>query len=404
MSIPRWRNIKALTPAIKSITILFMLLLAACGSSGTSQVQTKSTPSPTPVPAQVKQLLAQVAQKLNTAKTLHGIFNVTIEGTAFSGTFNTEIWNVAPNKYRTAVLQSSAAQFPAGSIIVTDGKQVWQYDPVKKVVYTGPITAAGTATAGSSFGADGQSQFILNLVQTVFTHSDATLVSSSASVNGHSAYDIHVVPQAQSSTTVPAGPTSTAEPGGTDNFNYDGDIYIDKITMLPLQVNLNVGSIGHVTLNLPTLVLNAPIPDSTFTFIPPTGTKILPLQQEPSTSDGTSLTLAQAEQQAGYHLFSISASQTVYQLQGVDALGAPGNQIYTLNYTMGSASFTISEGKPLANLPAGSGQQVSIRGTTATLSTENGSTTLAWTENGMGIRITGNLSKDQVLQIANALS
>jgi len=173
--------------------------------------------------------------------------------------------------------------------------------------------------------------------------------------------------------------------------------------MLPLQVNLNVGGIGQVTLNLPTLVLNAAIPDSTFTFIPPAGTKILPLQQEPSTSDGTSLTLAQAEQQAGYHLLSIPTSQTAYQLQGVDALGSPGNQIYTLNYTMGSISFTISEGKPLANLPGGSGQQVNIRGTTATLSTENASTTLAWTENGIGIRITGNLSNDQIMHIANVL-
>ena len=230
-------------------------------------------------------------------------------------------------------------------------------------------------------------------------------VSSSASVNGHAAYDIHVVPQ--SSATVPpvsTGPTSTAGPGGTDNFNYDGDIYLDKTTMLPLQVSLNVGGIGQVTLNLPTLALNAPIPDSTFTFVPPAGTKVLSLQQEPSTSDGASLTFAQAEQQAGYHLLSIPASQTVYQLQGVDALGSPGNQIYTLNYSMGSASFTISEGKPLANLPDSSGQQVNIRGTTATISTENGSTTLAWTEKGTGIRITGNLSKDQILQIANALS
>ena len=174
--------------------------------------------------------------------------------------------------------------------------------------------------------------------------------------------------------------------------------------MLPFHVNLNVGGIGQVTLNLPTLVLNAPIPDSTFTFIPPAGTKILPLQQEPSTSDGASLNLAQAEQQAGYHLFSIAASQTMYQLQGVDALGTPGNQIYTLNYTLGGTSFTISEGKALANLPDSSGQQIKIRGTTATLSTENGSTTLAWTEQGIGIRITGNLSNDQVTQIANALS
>jgi outer membrane lipoprotein-sorting protein len=398
MSLPRQRIIKALTPVMKSVAILFIFLLAACGGSGTAQVQTKSTPSPTPLPVQGKQLLAQVAQKLNSAKTLHGLFNVTIEGSAFSGTFNTEIWNVAPDKYRTVVLSSSAAQFPAGSIIVTDGKQVWQYDPVKKVVYTGPVPS--NTTAGSSLGAGSQGQFILNLVQTIFTHSDATLVSSSATVNGHAAYDIHVVPQAQSSATVQA-PAATAAPGSSTDFNYDGDIFIDKTTMLPVQVNLNAGDIGQVTLDLPMLVLNAPIPNSTFTFVPPPGTKVLPLQQEPSTS--ASLTLAQAEQQAGYHLFSIPASQTAYQLQGVDALGSPGNQIYTLNYTMGSISFTISEGKPLANLP-GSGQRVSIRGTTATLSTENGSTTLAWTEQGIGININGNLSSNQIMQIANVLS
>ena len=394
MSIPRWRLIKALTPVIPSLVILFIFLLAACG--GSSLVQTKSAPSPTPAPAQGKHLLAQVAQKLNTAKTLHGLFDVTIQGTAFSGTFNTEIWNIAPDKYRTTVLSSSAAQFPAGSILVTDGKQVWQYDPVKKVVYTGPLPS--NATSGSSFGAGSQGQFILNLVQIVFTHSDATLISSSATVNGHTAYDIHVVPQAQSSAKAPV-PTSTA---GAD-FNYDGDIFIDKTSMLPVQVNLNAGSIGQITLNVPTLVLNASIANSTFTFVPPAGTKVLPLQQEPATSDAASLTLAQAEQQAGYHLFSIPASQTAYQLQGVDALGSPGNQIYTLNYTMGSASFTISEGKALANLPS-PGQQVSIRGTTAALATENGLTTLTWTEQAIGINISGNLSSNQVIQIANMLS
>ena len=72
-------------------------------------------------------------------------------------------------------------------------------------------------------------------------------------------------------------------------------------------------------------------------------------------------------------------------------------------YTMGNIGFTISEGKPLANLPGTSGQQVSIRSTLATLSTENGSTTLAWTENGIGISITGNLSNDQIVHIANLL-
>jgi anti-sigma factor RsiW len=106
--------------------------------------------------------------------------------------------------------------------------------------------------------------------------------------------------------------------------------------------------------------------------------------------------------QAGYHLLSIPSTQAAYQLHGVDALGAPGNQIFTLNYVMGNSTFAISEGKSLANLPI-SGQQVSVRGTTATLSTSGNSTTLTWTEKGVGIQITGNVSNAELLTIANLL-
>jgi len=70
---------------------------------------------------------------------------------------------------------------------------------------------------------------------------------------------------------------------------------------------------------------------------------------------------------------------------------------------MGGTTFTISEGKPLANLPV-SGQQVSLRGTTATLSSSNGSSTLTWTEKGIGIQIAGKLSNQHIEVIAKLLS
>ncbi|HYX49047.1 MAG TPA: DUF4367 domain-containing protein, partial [Ktedonobacteraceae bacterium] len=122
-----------------------------------------------------------------------------------------------------------------------------------------------------------------------------------------------------------------------------------------------------------------------------------------TTQSTNTLSLQQAQLQAGYHLLSIPTSQSVYRLQGVDALGAPGNQIFTLNYVMGSSTFTISEGKSLANLPI-SGQTVSVRGTTATLSSSGNNTTLTWTEKGIGHQIAGNLSKHELLTIANLLA
>ena len=376
--------------------LLLALVLAACGGSTTSQGQ-KPTPTPSPTPGKGQQLLATMAQKLLAAKTLHGIFDVSITGTAFNGTVNSEIWNQSPNENRTVILQSTLAQFPTGEVTVTDGKQIWQYEPAKKVVYTGSATATNTSTTPTATGTAGttnvngrQGQFILNIVQTVFTHSDATLVSSSANVNGKSVYDVHVVPQGQASGV---------------NFNYDGDVYIDKATNQPVKVDLTISGFGHVVLNLPMLELNQPIPASTFTFVVPSGVKVLPLQQAEGTPGSGSLTLAQAQQQAGYHLLSIPSTQTQYVLGSVNALGAPGSQIFTLSYTTGSTTFTIAEGKSLANLPTNGGQSVSLRGTTGTLTTTNGATTLSWTENGVGISITGNgLSSDQIVSIAKSLS
>src|SRR5436190_15417300 len=124
--------------AMLPFTFLFMLLLAACGSS--SATQTSLPPTPTPAPAQGQELLIKAGQNLKTAKTLHAIFDINTAGSAANGTVSTEVWNVSPDKSRTVVLQSTLRQFSTGSITVNNGKQVWQYDPVKKVVYTRPVS------------------------------------------------------------------------------------------------------------------------------------------------------------------------------------------------------------------------------------------------------------------------
>ena len=379
MSLYRWR-------ATLPFTVLLMFLLAACGSSSTSQ----APPTPTPTPAAGQELLTKAAQKLNTAKTMHAIFDITIAGPSLNGTVNTEVWNESPGKSRTVVLQSTITQVPTGSITVSDGKQSWQYDPVKKVVYNGPVNS-NNSTTGTGLGRD-QNQFIMNIVRSVFTHGNATLVSSNASVEGHAAYDVRV------ESAAPRQSNNTS----SNTFNYNGDAYIDKTSMLPLRVKLTIPGLGQVTLDLPTLELNQRLAADLFTYVPPAGVKVLPFPKTTTADTGT-LTLAEAQQQAGYHLLSIPATQSQYQLQGIDALGAPGNQIFTLNYLKGKTTFAISEGKSLANLP-GSGQQVSLRGTKATLTTSSGTMTLTWTEKGLGIQISGQLSNDEIVAIANSLS
>src|ERR1700686_2883702 len=165
--------------AVSSWLVFVVVLLAACSGSTTQAAKPTATAVPaTPTPGQGQRLLTATGNKLTAAQTLHGIFNLTITGQTLSGTINSETWNAKPDKNRTVTLQSTVPQFSeTGAVTVTDGKQVWQYDPQKKVVYNGPVVknAGGTANGGSGRSGDGgQSQFFLTLIQTVFTRSDAT--------------------------------------------------------------------------------------------------------------------------------------------------------------------------------------------------------------------------------------
>jgi outer membrane lipoprotein-sorting protein len=389
MTLSRWSN-RTFALIALSLSLLF---LAAC--EGNAQ-KAQSSPTPSPTLVQGQQLLAKTSNALNSAKTLQGVLNLTIHGQSQNGTLNTTIWNAAPAKNRTEVHQSTLSQLPAGTVTVTDGKQLWQYNPTKNVVYSGSVqpSSGGGLFGFAGTGSGGQSQFLLNFVQSVFTSSTGTLKSATATINGHAVYDIGVVPQDSSSSTI-------GNVGGS--FNYSGDVYIDKVTQLPVEVNLDIQGFGKTVLDFQKLVLDQPIPASTFNFVVPAGTKELPLQQATQTANSNLISLAQAQQQAGFHLLSIPGAQADYVLLGVNALGAPGSQIYTLHYMKGNTSFTIAEGKPLANLSASGGQHVSMRSTTALFSDQGGSNVLSWTEKGVGINVTG-LSQEQAVAIAKTLT
>lgn len=365
--------------------LLFSILLFISACGGTNTPHTTASIPPTPTPNAGQQLLAKVNRKFNDARTLQGIFVITGSGSQFNGTARLQVWNAQPNKSRTEVLQSTISQLPGGELMISNGKQQWDYEPSQKVVYTGPASSSSSSN-GSQTGS------ILDLVRSVFTADDAALVSSSAQMMGYTTSDVRV------------SAAGLRVSGISSLIAYTGDVYIKQQDNLPARIALNIRGFGPLQIDIPSLVLNQPIADSMFTFTVPPGVKVLPLQQANTGTASGMLTLAQAEQQAGYHLLSIPASQSGYDLQGIIALGSPGSQVFTFSYTSGSLSFTLAEGKPLANLPANGGQSVPVRGTTGTLTIASGTTTLAWTEKGIGITITGNnLSSQQVQQIAKML-
>ncbi len=379
------------------LALLCLFIIAACGDQTPVQVRKTPTPLSTPSVATTdrgQQVLTQMAQLLNSARTLHGVFRTTISGSVASGDLVSEVWNAAPGKSRTLVQQSTISQYVSGSLVVSNGKQIWQYDPSLKVVYTGSVSssAAGSNPLLPGKGSNSNSQqAILGLLQSIFGQSNATLLSSNQTVAGQPIYLLHISPNAQQQSS--SGVT----------FSYDGTVSVNQQTHLPVALDLNIQGLGRVQMTIPTLTLNQPLAASLFTFTPPPGIKVLPLAAANPPTSGGSLTLQQAEQQAGYHLLSIPSSQTAYQLKSLDALGAPGNQIYTFTYVVNGQTVTLAQGKPLANLPV-SGQSVSVRGTTAHVLTSGNSTTLSWTEKGVGLQLTSQLIEEQLAKIATLLT
>jgi outer membrane lipoprotein-sorting protein len=386
MTLLRQRNVSIIIPFL----CLFALVLASCGGNA-QQARSAPTATPSPAPLQGQQILTKTGAILNSARTLQGLFDLTFSGQTVNGTLNSQVWNAAPAKSRTEVRKSTLSQVASGTVTVTDGKKVWQYDPAKNVVYSGPVVSTNTSGVGNT----GSGQFALNLVRNVFTGSDGTLKSANDMVNGHAVYDIGVVPTANA---------ASSGSGSAGSFSYTGDVYVDKATQLPVRISLNIQGLGNILLHIPHLTLNQPVAASTFTFVVPAGAKELPLQQATQTAGGGLISLAQAQQQAGYHLLSIPGDQVDYALQGVNVLGASGSEIYTLHYMKGGTSFTIAQGKPLANLVGTGGRQISLRGTSALLSNQGGNNVLAWTEKGVGINMSGPLSGDELVAIAKALT
>ena len=360
-----------------------LLVLSACGGP-TPKVQTPGD-----------KLLAKVAQTLTAAKTLHGVFNWSVAEPSSNQLIKSEVWSETPFKNRVVILQSTQANFTTGTIAVTDGKQEWLYKPVQKVVYTGSVPAqSATPTAQQVKSLSGPGGYIgqglspLNQLLSFLTQSNATLGSTSASINGHSVTDVHIV--------------SITNVSGSQ---YSGEVYIDNASKLPVQVVLNgkdsnTGKNAQEIIDIPLLTLDSTLPDTTFSFIPPKGTRVLPTSPNPGTS---SLTLDQAQQQASYHLLSIPISVKSYVLQGVSVLGSTGHEIYELDYVNGNLNFAIDESKYFSQSDY-PGKSIQVRGTTGTISTDStGTTTLYWSENGLGFAISGSMTSDQATSVASLL-
>nr|BBH93466.1 hypothetical protein KTA_16650 [Thermogemmatispora argillosa] len=367
------------------LLLMLLLLLAGCNPGQSQQPQAAGASG-----ASAQHLLQQSEQQLTTARTLHAVVTIQIDGETYQGTLTSEVWKAAPARSRSQILRSTLSEFPAGELTISNGEQLWIYNPARHIVYTGSVASQSTQGGSALFGSSSSpaNQLTLNLIDPIFSQSRATVTSQAVTVDGHRATVVHV----------------TSQQPATSGPDYSGDVYLDYSSHLPLKLVLNLQGFAQVTLELPTLELNRPLADSLFTFRPPANVQVASLLQASATPTSGTLTLGQAEQLAGYHLLSIPTSQSAYQLEGVDVLTTASGQVFVLHYLKGDQSFSILEGKALAAEPLPSGTTLTLRGTTATYSTSSDNPTLAWKEQGLGIRVSGDLDEQEAIAVANLLT
>jgi outer membrane lipoprotein-sorting protein len=278
--------------------------------------------------------------------------------------------------FRAEVRQTSEAQ-AQGAIAVSDGQQFWAYAPSQNTVWTGSVAQMYNNNSSLPFSS------LQGLVQYILDISTVTL-SGTEPVQGHSAYKLQFVPRPDK---VPPAVASAT-----------GLLWIDTARWLPLQASINAGSIGQGRVTATVLELNIGVSDDLFHFQVPQGATVVPVQnQQPQ-----HLSLSEADTAAGFKVLKPAYVPDSATLVDVLKMG----HIIVLRYEAAPGSFTIAEDvAEQSNTARGSGQSVSVRGTTGTLLTNKtgNQVLLVWTENGRTFSVSGALSSQDALRVAEAL-
>ncbi len=372
MHIKRW---------VIKLSILLAVLLVLSGF-GLAFAAFSAAPSP-------RDIVNQMVSTLQAASNGHAVIAFTGSTPDKNQSGTVEIWakklansanpTLADYAFRVEVRNSSDAKM-LGDIAIGDGTNFWGYSPSQKTVWTGTVTQLMQMHNDSSSATPETPQA---LVQKLFDTSNVTLAGTET-VAGHSAYKLQFVPQ--------AGKVPQAAAEAT------GSLWVDSARSLPLQAALNVGSTGKGNITATEIELNTDISKVSFAFSIPAGVKVVPIQDlQPQ-----HLTLNDADKAAGFKVLKPAYIPSGATLVDVLKVGPT----IVLRYESSQGSFSITQGvQNKTGALRSSGQSVTIRGTTGTIYT--GSTgkelSLVWSENGRTYSVSGALSSQDAVKIAQSL-
>ena len=374
----------------KRLLVLLVAILAL-GVGGLALAAFNGDPTP-------EEVLTRAVETLDAAQDGHAVLLVEADTPDRSGWATLEVWGKKPPegdahpKFRAEVRETSEAE-AQGAVAVSDGEQFWLYVPARNTVWTGAVEEMrdveqmpayeGELPFDPSTGSGHRS--LQTFVDWLLQVSEVTLLGTEE-IGGREAYTLQFVPR-------PEELPEVAATGGT------GTAWVDQARWVPLQAAFDGGSIGQGQVTAELVELDMGLSDDLFTFQIPDGVEVLLIE------DRLPQHLSLDEAEADFDLLTPSHLPEGATLVDVMKMG----DAIVLRYESAQGPFAVGQGTDgrAVEPPPASGEPVSLRGTTGTLFTnENEEGTkvfLAWTEDGRTFTVSGAISGEEALRVAESL-
>ncbi|MBL7063856.1 MAG: DUF2092 domain-containing protein [Anaerolineae bacterium] len=325
-----------------------------------------------------EEIVARMRETVENTKDAHAVVTVALDAQGKQISATVELWEQSPNKIRTEALEASEPDL-VGMLLVSDGQQGWTYDPQRHRVVVGPM---------GDLELPPPQEMLIELQDTIQAMLDASDIelAGEETVAGRPAYKLWMSPK---------------EDSKEGSFPGDGKatLWVDQERWIVLKATYESGAFGQRSMEVQSFELNPGLSNDLFTFQAPEGAEVVDIEAE----QPSFMTLDEAQAQAGFPLLVpeyVPGDATliqVFQVQGAIVLGYDHSP---------EVSFTIMQGpEPIRSTPPGEAQEITVRGQSATLITDEsvGFAYLHWIENDVSVTIGGRLIVDEALKVAESL-
>lgn len=362
--------------------VLLLVLILVLGAGGLALAAFNGDPTP-------EEILTQMVDRLDAAETGHAILTIEVDTDEKSGRASVEVWGQKPAdttpaahpKFRAEVLETSEPK-AEGAVAVSDGETVWFYAPAKETVWTGSLE---TLHEHDASGDRPDFESPQEAVDWLLEASEVTLLGTEQ-VADRDAYTLEFVPIAEK---LPEAAAAGAV----------GTLWVDSSRWVPLQATFDAGSMGQGRVTAELVELDVDVSAELFTFQVPEDAEVVRLEDRMPQH----LTLDEAEAAVEYDLLVPTAGPEAATLIDVVKIG----DTIVLRYESADGPFAVSQGLDDKEMepPSTTGESVAVRETTGTLYRNDAGTKvfLTWTEAGRTFTVSGAISAETALQIAESL-